>query len=135
VWLYRTRAGLALRAVGLDATSARRLGMATGVTVFLAFVACSVMAAIAGFYLATQVQPGGREWLVLRRAARGPLPDGDRQRPTPVPAADGVRGDSIGALILLALVLYQAPELVARFRAGWAGVGRLRTRGGEAPAG
>jgi ribose/xylose/arabinose/galactoside ABC-type transport system permease subunit len=43
---------------------------------------------------------------------------------------------TIGALILLALVLYQAPELVARFRAGWqGGVGRLRARQGEAPAG
>src|SRR5256886_11428847 len=47
-WLYRTRTGLAVRAVGLDETSSRRLGMGTGRTVFLAFVACSVMAAIAG---------------------------------------------------------------------------------------
>ena len=29
VWLYRTRTGLAVRAVGLDETSSRRLGMAT----------------------------------------------------------------------------------------------------------
>src|SRR5438094_2978034 len=32
LWLYRTRTGLALRAVGLDATSSRRLGMGTGRT-------------------------------------------------------------------------------------------------------
>ena len=44
LWLYRTRAGLAMRAVGLDETSSRRLGMGTGRTVLLAFVACSVMA-------------------------------------------------------------------------------------------
>jgi ribose/xylose/arabinose/galactoside ABC-type transport system permease subunit len=42
---------------------------------------------------------------------------------------------TIGVLILLALVLYQGPELVARFRSGWKGVGRLRTRQGQAPAG
>ena len=35
---------------------------------------------------------------------------------------------TIGGLILLALVLYQAPELVSRFRAAWPGVGRLRPR-------
>ena len=58
VWLYRTRGGLALRAVGLDETSSRRLGMGTGRTVFLAFVVCSVMASIAGFFLAAQVQIG-----------------------------------------------------------------------------
>jgi len=58
LWLYRTRSGLALRAVGLDATSSRRLGMSTGRIVVLAFVLCSVMASIAGFYLAAQVQIG-----------------------------------------------------------------------------
>jgi ribose/xylose/arabinose/galactoside ABC-type transport system permease subunit len=42
---------------------------------------------------------------------------------------------TIGALILLALLLYQAPDLVARLRTSWGGVGRLRTREGEAPAG
>ena len=42
VWLYRTRTGLALRAVGLDETSSRRLGMGTDRTVILAFVVCSV---------------------------------------------------------------------------------------------
>ena len=30
---------------------------------------------------------------------------------------------TIGVLILLALVLYQAPELVARFRSSWQGGG------------
>ncbi|MGH3049903.1 MAG: ABC transporter permease, partial [Gaiellaceae bacterium] len=58
LWLYRTRAGLALRAVGLDVTSSRRLGMSTGRTVLLAFVVCSVMASFAGFFLAAEVQVG-----------------------------------------------------------------------------
>jgi len=47
VWLYRSRSGLALRAVGLDDTSSRRLGMSTVRIVFLAFVVCSVLASVA----------------------------------------------------------------------------------------
>ena len=58
VWLYRSRTGMAVRAVGLDETSARRLGMSTGLVIFLAFVVCSVTASIAGFYSAAQVQIG-----------------------------------------------------------------------------
>ena len=76
-WLYRTRSGLALRAVGLDETSSRRLGMATGRMVFLAFVVCSLMASLAGFFLAAQVQIGsplignfGLESIACRRARR-----------------------------------------------------------------
>ena len=41
---------------------------------------------------------------------------------------------TIGGLILLALVLYASPELLARLRSSWGGVGRLRTRQGDAPA-
>jgi ribose transport system ATP-binding protein len=42
---------------------------------------------------------------------------------------------TIGLLILLALVIYQLPELIARLRTGWRGVGRLQTGDSEAPAG
>ena len=43
---------------------------------------------------------------------------------------------TIGVLILLALVLYKSPELVARLRTSWGGVGRLRGTGqSEASAG
>ena len=139
-WLYRTRTGMSLRAVGLDETSARRLGMRTGRTVILAFVACSVMASIAGFYLAAQVQIGspiiGNQALESIAAAvlGGASLAGGRgsfagtllaalflslidnvlplfQQPTEYAEM------TIGGLILLALVLYQAPELIARFRA------------------
>ena len=138
-WLYRTRTGLALRAVGLDATSSRRLGMPTGRTILLAFVVCSVMAAIAGFYLAAEVQIGspiiGNQALESIAAAvlggaslaggRGSffgtllaalfLTEIDNVLPLfqqPTEYADM----AIGALILLALVLYQAPDLIARAR-------------------
>lgn len=152
-WLYRTRTGLALRAVGLDETSSRRLGMGTGVAVILAFVVCSVMASIAGFYLATEVQIGspiiGNYALESIAAAvlGGASLAGGRgsfvgtllaalflslinnvlplfQQPTEYAEM------TIGVLILLALVLYKTPELLARLRTGWGGVGRLRTRQG-----
>ncbi len=157
VWLYRTRTGVAVRAVGLDEISSRRLGMSTGRIVFLAFVVCSVIAAIAGFYSAAQVQIGSPiigDYALESIAAAvlgGASLAGGRgsfigtllaalflslisnilplfQQPTEYGQM------TIGALILLALVLYQAPELLARFRSGWAGVGRLRGRQGQAPA-
>lgn len=157
VWLYRTRAGLALRAVGLDATSSRRLGMAPGRTVLLAFVVCSLFAAIAGFYLSAEVQIGspiiGNQALESIAAAvlGGASLAGGKgsyvgtllaalflteianvlplyQQPTEY--ADM----TIGLLILLALVLYEAPALVARFRAGRRRLDRLPATQSEAPA-
>jgi ribose transport system ATP-binding protein len=157
-WLYRTRTGLAFRAVGLDATSSRRLGMSTGRTVLLAFVLCSVMASIAGFYLAAEVQVGspiiGNQALESIAAAvlggaslaggKGSffgtmlaalfLTEIDNVLPLfqePSEYADM----TIGVLILLALVLYQAPELIARARTGRQRVARLPAEtAGEAPA-
>jgi ribose transport system ATP-binding protein len=157
LWLYRTRSGLAMRATGLDETSSRRLGMATGRTIFLAFVVCSVMASFAGLYSAAQVQIGspiiGNYALYSIAAAvlGGASLAGGKgsfvgtllaalflteignvlplfQQPTEYAQM------TIGALILLALVLYQAPELLSRARSSWQGVGRLRARQGEAPA-
>jgi ribose/xylose/arabinose/galactoside ABC-type transport system permease subunit len=158
LWLYRSRAGMALRAVGLDETSSRRIGIKTDRVVILAFVACSVLASIAGFYLAAEVQIGspivGNQ--ALESIAAGVLGGA---------SLAGGRGSffgtllaalfltlidnilplfhqpteyaemTIGVLILVALVLYQAPELLARLRTASQGVGRLRTRQGDAPAG
>ena len=157
LWLYRTRPGLAFRAVGLDETASRRLGMGTDRTVILAFVACSVLASIAGFYLAAQVQIGspiiGNQALESIAAAvlGGASLAGGKgsfvgtllaalflslidnvlplfQQPTEYAEM------TIGMLILLALVLYQAPELVAHLRSAWEGVGRLRESRNESPA-
>ncbi len=157
VWLYRTRTGLAMRAVGMDETSSRRLGMGTGRTIFLAFVACSLMASIAAFYSAAQVQIGspiiGSYALDSIAAAvlGGASLAGGRgsfvgallaalfltlignvlplfQQPTEYGQM------AVGVLILVALVLYQGPELVARLRTSWQGIGRLQ-RQGEASAG
>jgi ribose transport system ATP-binding protein len=157
LWLYRTRSGLALRAVGFDATSSRRLGMSTGRTVLLAFVVCSVMAAVAGFFLAAEVQIGspiiGNQALESIAAAvlggaslaggKGSfagtllaalfLTEIDNVLPLfqqPTEYADM----TIGGLILLALVLYQAPELIGRAREHRRRVDRLPASPGEAAA-
>lgn len=157
-WLYRTRTGMALRAVGLDETSSRRIGIRTHRTVILAFVACSVMASIAGFYLAAEVQIGSPIIgnYALESIAAGVLGGAslaggrgsffgtllaalflsliDNALPLfhqPTEYAEM----TIGALILLALVLYEAPELLARLRSSRLAVGRLRMRQGEAAAG
>jgi ribose transport system ATP-binding protein len=151
--LYRSRTGLALRAVGLDETSSRRLGMSTGRTIVLAFVVCSVLATLGGFYLAAEVQVGspiiGNQALESIAAAvlGGASLAGGRgsflgtllaafflteinnvlplfQQPTEY--ADM----TIGALILLALLLYQSPVLIARLRGS-----RRPIEPVEAPAG
>jgi ribose transport system ATP-binding protein len=157
VWLYRTRSGLAMRAVGMDETSSRRLGMGTGQMVFLAFVVCSVMASLAAFYSAAQVQIGspiiGSYALDSIAAAvlGGASLAGGRgsfvgtllaalfltlignvlplfNQPTEYAQM------TIGVLILLALILYQGPELLARLRTSWQGVGRLQSPEGEPSA-
>jgi ribose/xylose/arabinose/galactoside ABC-type transport system permease subunit len=158
VWLYRTRTGLAMRAVGLDETSSRRLGMATGRMVILAFVLCSLMASLAGFYLAAQVQIGsplignyGLESIAAAVLGGASLAGGRGSFVGALLAAlflsliDNVlplfhqpteySQMTIGVLILLALVLYQSPELLARLRTSRGGVGRLSAEQGEAPAG
>ncbi len=158
LWLYRTPTGLAARAVGLDETSSRRLGMATGRIVILAFVICSVMASLAGFYLAAQVQIGsplignfGLESIAAAVLGGAALSGGKGSFVGTLLAAlflsliDNVlplfhqpteySQITIGVLILLALVLYQSPELLGRLRTSRARVGRLQAGEGEAPAG
>jgi ribose transport system ATP-binding protein len=149
VWLYRTRSGMALRAVGLDETSSRRIGIRTSWVVIAAFVACSVLASIGGFYLAAEVQIGnpiiGNQALEsIAAGGRGSffgtllaalfLTEIDNILPLfhqPTEYAEM----TIGVLILVALVLYQAPEILARLRSSRLAIGRLRgVRQGEAPA-
>jgi len=145
LWLYQTRGGLALRAVGLDQTSSRRLGMGTARTVFLAFVVCSVMASLAGFFLAAQVQIGSPiignfalESIAAAVLGGASLAGGRGSYVGTLLAAlflsliDNVlplfhqpteySEMTIGLLILAALVLYESPQLLARLRTQ----GRLR---------
>ena len=138
-WLYRSRTGLALRAVGLDETSSRRLGMRTGRVVILAFVGSPIIGnygleSIAAAVLGGASLAGGRGSYVGTLLAALFLTLIDNvlplfQQPTEYSEI------TIGVLILLALVLYKSPELVSRLRTSWGGVGRLRAGEGEAPAG
>ncbi len=155
LWLYRSRTGLATRAVGLDETSSRRLGMATGRIVVAAFVVCSVMASLAGLYLAAQVQIGSPildigfslESIACAVLGGASLAGGRGSFVGALLAAlflsliDNVlplfhqpteySQMTIGILILLALVLYSSPELLARLRTSLGGVGRISARSGE----
>jgi 5-methylthioadenosine/S-adenosylhomocysteine deaminase len=58
IWLYRTAAGLTLRAVGYDKKAARRIGAATTRIRVGALVMSGLMAAVASFFLAAQVGVG-----------------------------------------------------------------------------
>ena len=58
LWLYRTSSGLAARAVGLDESSSRRMGAHSERVAWRAFVLSSLMAVVAGFFLAAQVGIG-----------------------------------------------------------------------------
>jgi ribose transport system ATP-binding protein len=140
VWLYRSRRGLKARAVGMDATSAQRLGMPARWVRAGAFVACSIMSAIGGLFLGAWIQIGdpnsGTSYTLTSIAA------------CIVGGASflGGRGSFVGAvmgslfffliinvlpflhrapeysyiltgsLTLIALVAYQTPELIARLR-------------------
>jgi ribose/xylose/arabinose/galactoside ABC-type transport system permease subunit len=124
--------------------------------VFLAFVVCSVMASLAGLFLAAQVQigspivdlgfsvesiacavlggaslAGGRGSFVGALLAALFLSLIDNVLPLfhqPTEYAE----ITIGVLILVALILYSSPELLSRLRTSRAGVGRLRTGQEEA---
>jgi ribose transport system ATP-binding protein len=129
--------------------------MPAGRTIFLAFVACSLLASFAGFYLAAEVQigspiignqalesiaagvlggaslAGGRGSFVGALLAAFFLTEIDNVLPLfqqPTEYADM----TIGLLILLALVLYQAPELIARARASRRRVPAVPAATGEA---
>jgi ribose transport system ATP-binding protein len=56
--LRRSRPGMALRAVGSSEPTAHRVGVKVGLTVFAAYVACSVLAALAAVMLALQIGTG-----------------------------------------------------------------------------
>jgi ribose/xylose/arabinose/galactoside ABC-type transport system permease subunit len=139
LWLYRSHGGLSLRAVGLDETSARRLGTSTGRMVFLAFVVCSLMAAVAGFFSAALIQTGSPiiggyalQSIVAAVLGGASLAGGRGSfvgallaalflslilNVLPLLQVPTEYGQiAIGSLTLLALILYQGPELWARLR-------------------
>jgi ribose transport system ATP-binding protein len=165
LWLYRSTGGLTARAVGLDESSSRRLGAPTERIHWRAFVLCSLLATVAGFFLAAQVGIGdarvgsGYALTSIAAAVLGgasllggkgsfvgavvgavflslivnilPLPNilpGFLQEWSGSGALTYI---SIGGLTLLALVLYQAPQLWTSARTAWRD---LRPSQSNAPA-
>jgi ABC-type sugar transport system ATPase subunit/ribose/xylose/arabinose/galactoside ABC-type transport system permease subunit len=61
VWLLRSSAGLALRAVGLDREASRRVGINTNLIRGSAYVAAALGAVLGGLFLATQVGIGSND--------------------------------------------------------------------------
>jgi ribose transport system ATP-binding protein len=57
-WLYRTRSGLKLRAVGFREEAAKRNGVRTTFVHLRAYVLSSLLATLAGFFLASEVGMG-----------------------------------------------------------------------------
>ena len=58
LWLYRSKSGLRLRAVGFHEEAARRNGIKTGFVHFRAYVISGGIAALAGLFLSTEVGVG-----------------------------------------------------------------------------
>jgi len=58
MWLYRSRKGLALRGVGFNAESSRRVGWPVGVIRSGALLVCALGAVIGGIFLAAQTGVG-----------------------------------------------------------------------------
>jgi ribose transport system permease protein/ribose transport system ATP-binding protein len=152
VWLYRTGAGLLVRAVGLDEGSAARLGARVTRTAVCALLISSQVAALASLFVSSQVLVGdpnvglGYTLTSIAAAVLGGA------------SLAGGRGSYVGALIggvflteitvivpflgwnnslstmllggltLLALVLYKLPELLERLQG-------VRDHRGDAPSG
>ena len=140
VWLYRSSGGLAARATGLDEQAADRRGVRVGFLFVRAFFITAFAAAMGGFFLAAQVGIGdpriGSSFTLTSIAAAvlgGASILGGRGsfvgavvgalflnvvvNVLPFLGWQSSRGRiMVGALTLVALAFYQAPELVARFR-------------------
>jgi ribose transport system ATP-binding protein len=151
-WLFRTTAGLTLRAVGFDELSSRRLGASTSRIHWRAFVVASLLAAIGSFFLAVLLGTGdatqstGTSYTLQSIAAAvlggASLAGGRASFVGAVFAAvflalltniqsfvswqDYVVQIVIGALTLAALVVYQGADLWARLRAVWRDLRRTR---------
>ncbi len=120
LWLYRTRDGLTTRAVGLDDTSARRVGVSANIRFLRALLLSSLFACAGGLFLAALVGVGdprlGTSFTLptLAAAVLGGA------------ALGGGRGSFIGAVngaLFLTLIINVLPFL------GWpARVGRHRPR-------
>ena len=151
LWLYRTAGGLEARAVGADEASSQRIGIPSEAINWRAFIACSMMATVAGFFLIAQVGIGDARvgsGFALTSIAAAVLGGASLLGGTgsylgavigalflsliinilPLPNilpgfllqwSDALPLICIGTFTLLALVVYQGPELWERLQLFW----------------
>jgi ribose transport system ATP-binding protein len=155
LWLYRSGGGLTVRSVGLDETSAGRLGAGVGFIFVRALLFSAFAAAIASFFIAAQVQvgdpnvaldytltsiaaavlggaslAGGRGSFV--GAVLGALFLTELVNIVPFLGLDSSWSQIMtGVLTLLALAFYQGPQLVGRLRTTLSDFRTARQRGEE----
>jgi ribose transport system ATP-binding protein len=140
VWLYRSGGGLLTRSVGLDETSAARLGARVGAVFVRALIISSIAAAAASFFLSSQILVGdpnvGLAYTLTSIAAAvlggASLAGGRGSYVGAVIGAVflteivvivpflGLHSSwaqmLVGGLTLLALAFYQAPQILGRIR-------------------
>jgi ribose transport system permease protein/ribose transport system ATP-binding protein len=158
VWLYRTGGGLLTRAVGLDETSAERLGARVGSILVRGFLVSAFVGALASLFLSSQILVGdpvvGIGYTLTSIAAAvlgGASLFGGRgsfvgavigalllTELTIIVPFIGLHTSwaqmLVGALTLLALLFYQTPDIVRRLRALANDRGGPRSRRGAKPA-
>jgi ribose transport system ATP-binding protein len=158
ILLYRTAGGLTFRAVGFDEGSSRRLGIRSELIVWGALVSTSLLAAFGAFFWAVQQGVGdgnpstGTNFTLQSLAAAvlggASLVGGRGSYVGAVLGAiflslvvnmqpfvgwqDSTIQIMIGALLVLALVMYQGLEIWKRIRAIFSDVRRLAARPGLA---
>lgn len=119
-WLYRSAGGLTTRAVGLDETSSRRLGAPSERINWWAFVLSSLLASLAGLFLAASVgigdaKPGPSSDFALKSIAAAVLGGA---------SLAGGRGSFVGAVfgaVFLSLIINILPleDILPGFLREW----------------
>jgi ribose transport system ATP-binding protein len=159
LWLYRSAGGLLTRSVGLDEISAARLGARVGGVFVRALMISAFAAATASFFLSSQVLVGdpnvGLAYTLTSIAAAvlggASLAGGRGSYVGAVIGAVflteiivivpflGLHSSwaqmLVGALTLLALAFYQAPQILGRIRAARRDAGTPPARAEQPPAG
>ena len=159
LWLYRSGGGLLTRSVGLDETSAARLGARVGFVFVRALMISALAAAAASFFLSSQVLVGdpnvGLAYTLTSIAAAvlggASLAGGRGSYVGAVIGAVflteiivivpflGLHSSwaqmLVGALTLLALAFYQAPQILGRIRAARRSASAPPARAEKPPAG
>ena len=72
VWLYRTRSGLGVRAVGFNADSGARIGLRVGLVRSTGLIGCALGAVIAGVFSLPKPASARTTWAPATRSRASP---------------------------------------------------------------